>query len=242
MQSRATDWSVTFTLVPTIRMSSHRHCLATFGAVVLIGAGVVGCGGGDDEPPAPATATTGPTETVALTTEELIDEGDAICAEVNAAIGTIDASTADETSKAEQRADLYDGVAERLGELGTPSDGEAPEDVIAAAEDLADGGTDVRAFQTAAEEYGFTDCAEAPEMPEVSTGAGGDPGTATDPGAATAPEEPYVPPATETPAEPTPSAPAAPSGGGVAPAPTPAPTPAPSPSTGGSSSGGIGPG
>jgi len=214
--------------------------------VVLIGIGVAGCGGGgDEEAPAPETATTGPTETVALTTEELIAEGDAICAEVNAAIGTIDASTADEATKADQRADMYDGVAERLAELGTPSDGEAPEEVIAAARDLAGGETDVTDFQTAASEYGFTDCAEAPEMPDASGVEGGTgTGTGTGTESGTVPDSTYVPPATEVPAEPAPSAPAAPSDGGVAPTPTPtpAPSPAPAPSTGGSSSGGIGPG
>lgn len=236
MQSRPTARSVTFTFVPTTRNITIRHSIAAFGVILVLGAGVAGCGGGDDESDAPApTATTGVTEAVAITTDELISEGDAICGEVNTAIGSIDASTADETTKSDQRADLYEGIADGLSELGTPSDGEPPTDVIAAAEDLANGSTDVTAFQTAAVDYGFTECTEAPAIPSVST----DPGTDS---TGTEPSETYVPPATEVPAEPAPVEPSTSSGGGVAPTPTPVPTPTPAPSTGGSSSGGIGPG
>ncbi len=129
-----------------------------------------------------------------LTQAELISAGDGICAEVNAAIGTIQTiETTDETVQANQIADLYAGVAERLDGLGTPSDGDAPTAVIAAATELGDPANPdptaaLAEFQTAASTYGFTECAEDPAAP-VSTG--GDTGDGDGNAAPTAP--PMVP-------------------------------------------------
>jgi len=226
--------------VPTKGFDSRR----VFGVALLslaLGIGAAGCGGGDDdETTTPVTATTGTTEAVAITQDQLISEGDAVCAEANSALGAIESSTADETTKSSQVADIYDGIAQQLGDFGTPSDGEPPTDVIAAAQDLADGSGDTTAFTTAADEYGFTECSQAPEATSYpssssgtdSTSTGTDStGTYTPP--ATTPDETYTPPTTTAP-------PATGTGGGVAPA-----TPS-TPSTGGSStggsSGGIGPG
>ena len=72
-----------------------------------------GCGGGDD---GDSTAA-GPeiTEvTTALSKEELIAQGDAICAEVNAAVGTIGSTSSGVEGQAAQVADLYGGMVERL--------------------------------------------------------------------------------------------------------------------------------
>lgn len=235
-----TGRSVTFNYVPTTRFDSRR----IFGVALislLIASGAAGCGGGgDDETTTPVpTTTTGTTETASLTQDDLIAEGDAVCSEANSALGAIESSTADETTKSSQIADIYDGIAQGLGDLGTPTDGDPPTEVIAAAQDLADGTGDATTFTSAADEYGFTDCSEAPEAtsyPSTSTGTdststGTDPsGTYTPP--ATTPEETYTPPTTTAP-------PATGTGGGVAPT-----TPS-TPSTGGSSggsSGGIGPG
>lgn len=190
-------------------------------SALIAGVLLAGCGGGDDGGDAPAPA---PPVEAALTEAELISEGDRICAEVNAAIGTINASEAtDETSKEAQRGDIYLGLADRLDDLGEPSDGAAPTAVIAAARDLADSGGDttaLTAFQEAAEEYGLTECAEEPVAPTGTPGLGDDEGGS---GSST----------------PTPAPAPAP-----APAPTPAPTPAPDPdggfSPGGGSSGGGG--
>lgn len=169
----------------------------------------------------------------ALTQTELISAGDNICAEINAAVGTIQASeTSDETIKATQIASLYSGLAERLDGLGIPTDGDAPVDVIATAEALGDPATSdqetaLAEFQQTAADYGFTDCAESPSAP-ISTGTDTD--TGTDPGTDTGGTvEPAPAP------EPAPVAPPD-TGGGVAPAP---------PDTGGGSggsSGGISPG
>jgi hypothetical protein len=185
------------------------------------------------------TATTGTTEVAAITQDQLISDGDEVCAEANSALGAIESSTADETTKSSQIADIYDGIAQQLGDLGTPSDGDPPTEVISAAQDLADGSGDTTAFRTAAGDYGFTDCAEAPEATSYPSSSSGTESTSTGTEStetytppSTVPEETYTPPTTTAP-------PATGTGGGVAPA-----TPT-APSTGGStggSSGGIGPG
>lgn len=221
--------------------SELRRLLGASAAVLALGLGLAACGGDDGDEAAPeATATTTP-EMVALTTQELIDEGDSICREVNAAIGSIEASAADESTKSSQITDIYDGLAERLGELGTPSDGEAPDDVIAAARELAAGAGDATEFQEAATAYGFEDCGEGP----VATSYPDSTGTVTVPGEVESTES-YVPPPVESvPEAPPPvTTPPADTGGGVAPS---------APDTGGGStpgggsstgagSGGIGPG
>ena len=228
--------------VPTTRHNIFR-LLGTALAVAALGLGFAACGGGDDEEtPAPAATTTTTEETVALTTNELINQGDEVCAEANAALGSIETSTADETTKSSQISDIYDGIAQQLGELGTPTDGDPPTDVIAAAQDLADGTGSTTEFTTAAEEYGFGDCAEAPEATTYSTDS-----TSTERSTGTEPAETYTPPPTETVPETTTPAPTTPvtpdTGGGVAPPP---PSTGGGTSTGGSSggtsSGGIGPG
>lgn len=212
--------------------------------VVSGAAFIAGCGGDDssDETAAPVTTTT-PEEAATLTQDELITQGDDLCSSVNAAVGTIDASsTTDESLKASQISQIYSGLADDLSALGTPSDGEAPTDVIDAAMAISDAestGGDITTAQsdlaTAAAAYGFSDCADAPEAP-AGTSSATDPSTSTDSGGSTSTAPSYTPPATTAPA-PTAPAPTAPSTGGGA-------TP---PSTGsggssGSSSGGISPG
>jgi len=201
--------------------------------LALATAGLAACGGGNEETAAPVT-TPEPAPS-ALTQTELISAGDNICAEINAAVGTIQASeTSDETIKTTQIADLYSGLAERLDGLGIPTDGDAPVDVIATAEALGDPATSdqetaLAEFQQTAADYGFTDCAESPSAP-ISTGTDTDTGTGTDTGTDTGGTvEPAPAP------EPAPVAPPD-TGGGVTPAP---------PDTGGGSggsSGGISPG
>ncbi|MFZ9669451.1 MAG: hypothetical protein ACO3CR_06320 [Solirubrobacterales bacterium] len=135
-------------------------------AVSAVGAVLAACGGGDSE--SDPVQTEKPTEVV-LTQDELIAEADGICAEVNAAIGTIDsAEAADATEQAAQRADIYDGLADRLEELGNPSDGSPPTAVIAAARALGASDADeedLSNFQEAADDYGLSTCAEDPEAP-----------------------------------------------------------------------------
>lgn len=176
-------------------------------AISASAAVITGCGGGDET--SDPVATEAPTEVV-LTRDELIAEADGICAEVNAAIGTINsAEVADETTRAAQRADIYDGLADRLEELGTPSDGSPPTAVISAARQLGDpeaDQVDLEAFQEAADEYGLSACAEEPEAPTGTPSASDGADAASSAGT---------------------------TGSTPAPSPAPAPAPAPAPDTGG---------
>ena len=71
---------------------------SSLAALALAGCG--GGGGGDTTAAAPATAEE---TTPALTKEELITQGDAICAEVNAAVGTVVASEAESSTRSRRR-------------------------------------------------------------------------------------------------------------------------------------------
>jgi hypothetical protein len=176
-----------------MRISSHKSILLVLGALAALV--IAGCGGGGDD-----TETTTPTveEPTALTKEELIAEGDDVCAEVNAAVGALTASAASEDlpgEEAEKVANLYTGMVERLQDLGAPEDDDGSySKVMEAAEELAkvEGEAKLAAeredletmeeargqaavaleeFQTQAGIYGFEDCGEGPG--EVPTPAGG---------------------------------------------------------------------
>ncbi len=174
-----------------------RRCLlysVAFGLALL---GIVGCGGGDEEDTTTAPTTTATEAPAALGKEELIAQGDGICAEVNAAVGTIASTESGDASQAVQVADLYAGMVERLRGLGAPSDDTAGYDeFIAAAEGLAQTESDVQlaaergeeealttaesdassalaSFQSAATSYGFTECAEGPSAPAPGAVTGG---------------------------------------------------------------------
>lgn len=223
-------------------MSKRLPILALLVLFALAPIGLSACGGSDgDDSPAPVTEA--PVTATELTQADLVSTGDGICAEVNAAIGSIQASDiSDDATKATQVADLYAGLADSLEGLGSPSDGEPPTDVISAARALGDltaaDETALSTFQTAASDYGMLICAEAPAAP-VDSGTDGtvvptDPGT-SEPAPAPAPA-PTPAPAPEP-------VPAPPTGGGVTPV-----APDTGGGTGGSggssggSSGGISPG
>jgi len=225
------------------------------GALVLFALALAGCGGGDDDP-STAAATTEATEAVSLTKEELVAQGDAICAEVNAAVGTVGSTSSDAAGQAQQVAGLYGGMAERLKGLGAPSDESAGyAEFIAAAEALSQAEDNVKlaaereegeaeaeaeassalsAFQSAASEFGLEECAEAPAAPAPGgSGSGeesseGETGGIEEGGEEVAPEE--VEPAPEE-VEPAPETGGGVGGGGTE-----------GGGSGGGSSGGIGPG
>jgi hypothetical protein len=148
---------------------------------------VAGCGGGGDDTTesAPATTTEEPQK---LSKAELIDEGDGICAETNAAVGAL-AGSETETSSSEQDekvANLYTGMVERLQELGAPEgaetgysefmeaaeelakvEGEAKlaaerEDIPALEEAKIEAAPQLEEFQERAADYGFEGCSEGP--------------------------------------------------------------------------------
>lgn len=179
-----------------MRTPSHKSILLVLGALAALA--IVGCGGGGDE-----TETTTPTveEPTALSKEELIAEGDDVCAEVNAAVGALTASEVTEGSaseEAEKVANLYTGMVERLRDLGTPEgDDGSYSKVMEAAEELAkvegeaklaaeredlEGLEEARGqaavaleeFQDQAGIYGFEDCGEGPGELPTPAGAGGE--------------------------------------------------------------------
>jgi hypothetical protein len=156
---------------------------------------VAGCGGGGDETETTATPTV--EEPVALTKDELITQGDGICAEVNAAVGALSSSETEgesATGDSEKIANLYTGMVERLQDLGAP-EGDEPEYVnfMEAAEELGkvegelklaaeredvaateEAGQEASAaleeFQSEAAIYGFEDCSAEPGQPPAVDG------------------------------------------------------------------------
>ncbi len=226
---------------PTMKYA-RPFLLAFAVAAALVAAG---CGGGDDssETTIADTPTTGAAS--GLSKDEYIQQGDAICAEVNAAVGAVDASATDEADRLGQTADLYEGMIERLRGLGTPDDDAGLDDMLTAGDDLvqatrdaelaaqrgddsslaeAEVSSNLENFQAEAGDYGFDDCAA-----EGALVVPGTPGA--EPAAPVTPTEPVTPTAPVVPTEP------------VTPAPAPAPTPAPPPPpTGGAGSGGGGTG
>jgi hypothetical protein len=154
---------------------------------------VGGCGGGGSTESTPTTTAT----TTALTKAQLIEQGDAICAEVNAAVGTVGSSSSETSAPAMQAAGLYSGMVNSLKNLGTPQEGAGYSEFIAAGEALAKAEDEVKlaaergdsaslasaessassslaSFQSAAHEYGFEACSEGPKPP--SGGAAAEPG------------------------------------------------------------------
>jgi hypothetical protein len=176
-----------------------------------------GCGGGGGNSSESAPTTTAGT-TTALTKAELIEQGDAICAEVNAAVGTVGTSSAETGSPAAQAADLYRGMIDSLKNLGAPQESEGYAEFSAAADELGKAEDEVKlaseredvagletaesnsasalsSFQTSAGEYGFQDCSKGPSALSTTAPESGEGG----PGA---PEEPVTPETVEPEPEP----------------------------------------
>jgi hypothetical protein len=236
---------------------SPRHRLIA--ALPLAALAIAGCGGGggSNPPPVAPAVTTTPTT---LSKEELISQGDAICAEVNAAVGTVSSGSTDSASRLAQEADLYGGMVQRLKDLGTPDDTAGYSEFISTADELAQAESDAQlasergdesgllaaqetassalaSFQAAAQAYGFEDCAEAPSAPVASA-------TTPPSGTETVPQEAVEPTEEEGEAaapEPEP-APETGGAGGTAEAAPPPAEGAGGGGTNGGSSGGIGPG
>lgn len=188
---------------------------------------LAGCGGdNDDGGEGTAETVADTTESAGLSREEIIAQGDAICGEVNAAVGGLEATDVTPSIQLSQRADLYTGMVERL--RGLDSDDPELTEVFSAGRDLVQavseagvaatqGDTEatvaaettvtaaLAAFRTAANDYGFTECGGPPSIPatQVPDGAGG--GVDTDP----APSDQPV-------TEPEPVAPGEPAGGATA--------------------------
>src|SRR5689334_13468636 len=104
-------------------------------AVPAAALAIAGCGGGGDDETTEATTAETPT---ALTKAELISQGDAICGEVNAAIGAAASSEAETTAQSLQVANLYIGMVESLKNLGEPVESEGYAEFVAAANALSE--------------------------------------------------------------------------------------------------------
>jgi hypothetical protein len=167
-------------------MGISKRLLAISALVALAFAGCGGEGGDDSTAAAPVETTE---ETTALSREELVAQGDGICGEVNAAVGTVGSTSSEASGQAAQVAGLYGGMVERLKGLGAPSDDSAGyAEFIASAEALAQAEDNVKlasereegevlseaeaeassaldSFQSAATTFGLEDCAEAPAAP-----------------------------------------------------------------------------
>lgn len=178
-------------------------------AAAIAALGLAGCGGGDGDETTAAQTT--PEAAQRLSKAELIRQGDAICAEVNAAVGSIGASTADTETQIKQVSQLYTSMVGNIKDLGRPSDAAgyaefieaaeafaAIEDEIHLAAERADtealGEAATRAtpaleeFQTQAERYGFEECSEGPSTPAAPAEAGGGGETVEEGGLEAAPE------------------------------------------------------
>ena len=172
---------------PAIPFATRKR-LAALVAVPLAAAAFAGCGGGDGGDDTETVAETTVEAPALLSKEELIAQGDAICAEVNAAVGTVGAGETDIAAQVSQSADLYGGMVERLQALGEPEEAEGYEEFTAAADELAQAQSDavlaaergdetglaaaqgdaavaLESFQEAAADYGFEDCADSPAVP-----------------------------------------------------------------------------
>jgi hypothetical protein len=167
----------------------------TFLALTLAGlAALVGCGGGGGDSTEASTAAS--TEAApSLTKSAFVSQGDAICAEVNAAIGSVGSSESGGQTQTIQIADLYTGMVESLKGLGEPSEKAGYEEFAAAADELAQAQADIKldaeredpaalseaeakagpaieAFESAASAYGFQKCGEEPSAPTPSNPGG----------------------------------------------------------------------
>jgi len=159
----------------------------------VVALAIAGCGGGGDDSTETTAATT--ETTPALSKAELISQGDAICAEVNAAIGSIAGSEAEVSEQIIQVSDRYIGLVESIKRLGTPSDKAGYSELMAAAEELSKiegeaklaaeredttalGAAATKAapaleeFESVAGEYGFENCSEGPSAPTPAESSG----------------------------------------------------------------------
>jgi hypothetical protein len=170
-------------------MRSRHFFLAPL-ALLVVALVVAGCGGGGGSS---TTTTTAKKKTTApnLSKAGFISQGDAICAEVNTAVGSTEESAAEALVQTTQVANLYTGMVESIQRLGQPTEKDGYSEFMGAAEKLAMVEGDLKKaaeeedlvaeeesaqeavpaleeFQQQAAVYGFEACAEGPHAPEPS--------------------------------------------------------------------------
>ncbi len=156
-------------------------------ALLVIALVASGCGGGGSESSTTTAKKKEPT-VPKLSKAGFISQGDAICGEVNTAIGSAENSAAEGTAETTQIANLYTGMVESLQRLGQPTEKDGYSEFMGAAEELAmienslkkaaeeedlvaeeeaaqQAVPAIEEFQQQAAVYGFEDCAEGPHAP-----------------------------------------------------------------------------
>jgi hypothetical protein len=159
-------------------------------ALLVVALLVAGCGGGGGSSSSTTTAKKKPAAPK-LSKAGFISQGDAICAEVNTAVGSTEESAAEASVQTTQVANLYTGMVESIQRLGQPSEKDGYSEFMGAAEKLAmvegdlkkaseeedlvaeeesaqESGPALEEFQQQAAVYGFEECAEGPHAPEPS--------------------------------------------------------------------------
>lgn len=177
-----------------MRRPGHKTTLLLLAALAALL--VAGCGGGGGDETTETTATV--EEPQKLSKAELIEQGDEVCAETNAAVGAlsseVETSSLPETT--EKTSNLYIGMVERLQELGAPEGAESSfssfmeaaeefakvegevklaaerEDTEALSEASNEATPALEEFETQAETYGFKQCSEGPQASLSGGGAG----------------------------------------------------------------------
>jgi hypothetical protein len=157
---------------------------------VLAALAIAGCGGGGSDSTETTQATT-TEEPAKLSKADFIEQGDAICAEVNSAVGAVGTTESAVQSQTTQVSDLYTGMVESLKRLGAPAEMDGYSEFMEAAEELAKvegevklaaeredtaalGEAATRAtpaleeFETQASVYGFEECGEGPKAPTAA--------------------------------------------------------------------------
>ncbi len=176
-------------------MSPRLTSIALLFATVLL---IAGCGGGGDGDEGSTEST--PATTVAtkvLSKAELLEQGNAICAETMRAIGTSGANGESSYSVAAQVGGLYAGMVSSLKDLGKPKEANGYAKFFEAADELAaieselklaseredrpavesaelDAERELGNFRAAAAEYGLEDCNAYPTAPETGAPSGGE--------------------------------------------------------------------
>jgi hypothetical protein len=159
-------------------------------ALIVIALVLGGCGGGGSSSTTTTAKKKEPT-TPSLSKAGFISQGDAICAEVNTAVGSVEESASETTSQTTQIANLYTGMVQSLQRLGQPSEKAGYSEFMGAAEELAmvegnlkkasdeedlvgeeeaaqEAVPAVEEFQQQAAVYGFEACSEGPHAPAVA--------------------------------------------------------------------------
>jgi hypothetical protein len=181
-------------------MRPSRHLTLSLSLLALVALAIAGCGGGGGDSTTNATVTETTETTPSLSKEDLIQQGDGVCAEINAAIGSVGTSAADPSSQVTQVANLYTGMVASLERLGQPTEDAAEyAKVIQAAEELAQAEGEAKLaaeredttalgeaaeksapaleeFETQAGIFGFEECSQGPSAPPTAPSTSGSEG------------------------------------------------------------------